>query len=200
MKIAFLLFSLSALASAADAPHALFDGQTLVGWRASADSKAWSVVDGAIRANGSCSHLFYQGDAKPYKNFELTLDVKSEPGANGGIYFHTAFQPNGWPSHGIEVQVNNTFPGADFRRTGSLLGLKDLLQSPAPDDRWFHVAISVRDRHATVKIDGKIVADYEQPAEGNDKTPVVGEGTFALQAHDPKSVVYYRNIEVKRLP
>ena len=27
----------------------------------------------------------------------------------------------------------------------------------------------------------------------------LGEGTFALQAHDPKSVVRYRNIRVKRL-
>jgi hypothetical protein len=26
------------------------------------------------------------------------------------------------------------------------------------------------------------------------------EGTMAIQAHDPKSVVYYRNIRVKRLP
>jgi len=28
----------------------------------------------------------------------------------------------------------------------------------------------------------------------------VGEGTFALQAHDPGSTVMYRNIKVKRLP
>ena len=28
----------------------------------------------------------------------------------------------------------------------------------------------------------------------------IGEGTFALQAHDPGSTVMYRNIKVKRLP
>ena len=28
----------------------------------------------------------------------------------------------------------------------------------------------------------------------------LGEGTFALQAHDPKSVVYYKNIYIKELP
>ena len=27
----------------------------------------------------------------------------------------------------------------------------------------------------------------------------LGEGTFALQAHDPKSVIHYKNIRVKRL-
>jgi len=28
----------------------------------------------------------------------------------------------------------------------------------------------------------------------------LAEGTFALQAHDPNSIVYFRNIEVKRMP
>jgi hypothetical protein len=28
----------------------------------------------------------------------------------------------------------------------------------------------------------------------------LGEGTFALQAHDPDSKVYFRNLKVRRLP
>jgi hypothetical protein len=27
----------------------------------------------------------------------------------------------------------------------------------------------------------------------------LGEGTFALQAHDPKSIIHYKNVRVKRL-
>ncbi|MEM1069922.1 MAG: DUF1080 domain-containing protein, partial [Planctomycetota bacterium] len=33
----------------------------------------------------------------------------------------------------------------------------------------------------------------------NDFERRLGEGTFALQAHDPKSVVYFRNLSVKKL-
>jgi hypothetical protein len=47
--------------------------------------------------------------------------------------------------------------------------------------------------------------DYEEPADkkpfSNDFERRLGEGgTFALQAHDPHSTVYYKNIRVKRLP
>ena len=31
----------------------------------------------------------------------------TRPGANSGIYFHTAFQPTGFPATGFEVQVAN---------------------------------------------------------------------------------------------
>ncbi len=50
-----------------------------------------------------------------------------------------------------------------------------------------------------VKLNGKKVIDYTEP-EGKEGTVKLSHGTFALQAHDPKSVVYFRNIRVKRLP
>ena len=34
----------------------------------------------------------------------------TEPGSNGGVYFHTEYQPQGWPRKGFEVQVNQTTP------------------------------------------------------------------------------------------
>jgi hypothetical protein len=34
---------------------------------------------------------------------------------------------------------------------------------------------------------------------GADFTRKIDQGTFGLQAHDPGSVVYYKNIRVKRL-
>jgi len=47
------------------------------------------------------------------------------------------------------------------------------------------------------------VIEWEQPADakpGGNFERVLGEGTFALQGHDPGSTVLYRNIRVKRLP
>ena len=56
----------------------------------------------------------------------------------------------------------------------------------------------------TIKLNDKVVVNYEEPAgkEAFDEKfeRRLGSGTFALQAHDPESTVYYKNIRVKRLP
>jgi len=39
----------------------LFDGETLAGWKANESPGTWSVVGGAIVADGPVSHLFYVG-------------------------------------------------------------------------------------------------------------------------------------------
>lgn len=87
----------------------LMDGKTFTGWqRAKESPETWQIVDGAFVAHGARCHLFYIGDGVPYRKFELKVEVRSEPGSNGGIYFHTAYQDTGWPTAGFETQVNNT--------------------------------------------------------------------------------------------
>ena len=51
-----------------------------------------------------------------WTNFELKADVLTRHGANSGIYFHTEFQPEGWPDKGYEVQVNNTHTDQEAHR------------------------------------------------------------------------------------
>ena len=53
-----------------------------------------------------------------------------------------------------------------------------------------------------IKVNDKVVVDYTEPEDataGKDFTRKLDKGTFALQAHDPGSTVYFRNIRVKRL-
>src|SRR6185369_4364920 len=76
----------------------IFDGKTMNGWKTATENPTtWSIQDGALVAHGERCHLFYVGDSKPFKDFELKVDVMTEPGSNGGIYFHTKYQENGWP-------------------------------------------------------------------------------------------------------
>jgi hypothetical protein len=180
----------------------LTDGKTFDGWKASENEDTWSIKDGAFVAHGPRSHLFYVGDKKPFKNFELKVDVMTEPNSNGGIYIHSRYQPEGWPRYGYEIQVNNTYE-SDPRKTGSIYSVKDVMRkSPAKDNEWFTEHIIVKDKTITVKVDGKTVAEFTEEAgrkAGRDFTRKLDEGTFALQAHDPKSVVRYKNIRVKPL-
>jgi hypothetical protein len=180
----------------------LFDGKSFAGWKASENKDSWKIVDGELVCHGPRSHLFYDGDLKPFKSFEFKADVMTTRGSNSGIYFHTRFQPIGWPQYGYEVQVNNTH--TDPKKTGGLYAVKDVFEAPAKDGEWFEMHIAVQGKRAVIKVDGKTVVDYTEPADQKPPTEgfirVISEGTFALQAHDPDSVVHYKNIRVKKLP
>lgn len=179
----------------------LFDGKTLNGWKINERPESWKIVDGAIVANGDRSHLFYVGDDKPFVNFELRVDVMTEKNSNGGIYFHTRFQPEGWPKYGFEAQVNNTYE-KDPQKTGSLYAVKSVLEKHVPDDAWYTETIIVKGKNVKIKINDKVVVDYDEPEglqPGKDFTRKIEQGTFALQAHDPGSRVHFKNIRVKRL-
>jgi hypothetical protein len=181
----------------------LFDGKSLNGWKVGDNASTFSVRDGAIVANGPVAHLFYVGDVKnhDFKNFEFKAEVMTTPGSNSGIYFHTSYQDSSWPKKGYEVQVNNSHE--DWRRTGSLYAIQDVKEVYVKDNEWYTESVTVKDKHITIKINDKTVVDYEEPEnvqrEAGMEQRVLSSGTFALQGHDPKSKVYFKNIEVKPL-
>jgi hypothetical protein len=179
----------------------LFDGTSLAGWQANENAGSWSVRDGAIVCKGPRSHLFYVGadPAAParFRNFHLKAEVLTKPVANSGIFIHTAFQPDGWPARGYEVQVNNS--QQDPVRTGSLYNVVKTFTPPAKDDTWFTMEVVVNGKAVGVKVDDTVLYEFVEP-EGVTGTRRLSEGTFALQAHDPGSEVHYRNLRVKRLP
>lgn len=182
----------------------LFDGKTLNHWRASENPSTFSVADGMIMVHGPRAHLFYEGPVlnHTFKNFELQVKLKTTPGSNSGIFFHTAYQDSGWPSKGYEVQVNNSH--TDWRRTGSLYAVQDVKEVYVKDNEWYTETIRVEGRRVTVKINDRTVVDYTEP-EGIEKEEGraqkrLGSGTFALQGHDPESKVFYKEVKLRPLP
>lgn len=181
----------------------IFNGNNLDGWKVGENAASFKVVDGTIQVAGPRAHLFYDGPVKNhmFKNFEFRAQVKTKPGANSGIYIHTTYQEGGWPSKGYEVQVNNSH--TDWKRTGSLYDIQDVKETYVKDDEWYTEYIKVEGKHITIKINDKTVVDYEETDA--DKRPegmknrILSSGTFALQAHDPKSVIFYKDIQVRPL-
>lgn len=180
----------------------LTDGKSFEGWKINENPDSWRLEEGVFVAKGERSHLFYVGDDKPFKNFEFKAKVMCEPNANGGIYFHTQFQPDGWPKHGYEAQVNNTH--GDRKKTGGLYDVKDVLDnSPAKDNEWFDYHVKVEGKTIVITINGKETVNYTEPEgkqPGRQFTRVLTEGTFGLQCHDPGAAVRYKDIQVRRLP
>src|SRR5262249_38911841 len=150
--------------------------------------------------------LFYVGeDGKAdFKNFELTVDVKTQNGANSGVYFHTAYQDQSWPDKGFEVQVLNVRGGdggyIENKLTGSLYAVRNVYKPLVKDDEWFTLRVTVTGKRVRTWVNDILLVDYLEPSPAPDIPDHLGRkldhGTFALQCHDPHSKAFYRNLRV----
>ncbi|MEM9017906.1 MAG: DUF1080 domain-containing protein, partial [Verrucomicrobiota bacterium] len=200
----------------------LFNGKDLTGWTASKENPdCYTVADGALVVKGGRGHLFYTGDANggEFTDFHLKVRAKTMPGANSGVYFHTAVQDEGWPNQGYEAQVNSTHK--DPKKTGSLYGVKNIIvlaegqeppkggdhdqreAAPSTDGEWFDYDIIVKGKHIAIQVNGETTVDYTEPEGGpgvkNSPGRKLSSGTFGIQAHDPDSEVHYERFAVKAL-
>ena len=236
LHAALVLFTSGSLVAETPQPEegfvSLFDGKTLDGWKVGENADMFQVHDGLIvmecpATTQSPAHLFYVGDVAhhDFKNFDLKVDVMTSPTANSGIYFHTKYQEAGWPEFGMECQIDNSH--GDWRRTGSLYGIKNLSwgpqkppknnkqdvtvlpKAPVTDNVWYTQEIIYRNGLITIKLDGRTMLEYKLPqADVEHKLPTqrtwLPQGTFALQGHPPMpghiSKACFKNIRIKISP
>ncbi|GAB3887884.1 DUF1080 domain-containing protein [Spirosoma agri] len=187
----------------ADGWVSIFNGKNFDGWKVTEESPGtFTVQDGAIVVAGPRAHLFYEGPVgnHNFRNFEWKAQVKTMPGSNSGMFIHTAYQPSGWPSKGYEIQVNQTH--TDWRKTGSVYALQDVKEVFVKDDEWYTEHIIVQGKKVTIKLNDKTINEYMEPdsiSQGKSMKKL-SSGTVALQGHDPKSKVYFKDIQLKVLP
>jgi hypothetical protein len=167
----------------------LFNGKDLSGWKTHPDDKAkWAVEDGLLVGRGLKGHLFSErGD---YENFVYRVEAMINNHGNSGQYFRTAYGKS-FPK-GYEAQINSTH--GDPVRTGSLYNFVKVLDQLHKPDEWFTQEVTAIGNHIVIKVNGKTTVDFVDPKNTYTK------GHFALQQHDPGTVVKFRKIEVKELP
>ena len=90
----------------------LFDGSNINKWNI---SEGVTAEDNILSLKGTESQAILKNGK--YKNFALTMEVKTQPGAKGSVYFHTDQSLN----KGYRVAINNdrTDP-VWWKMTGSL--------------------------------------------------------------------------------
>ncbi len=211
--LSIILLSIAGAAQAGDW-ISMFNGKDLSGWRVNQIPGAFTVVDGAIKAHcrdaKQKSHLFYVGEKEEglvrFKDFEFEATVRSEPGSNSGIFFHTDMTPRDAKHHlrnGYEVQLNSS--QKEKRKTGSLYAIKDLAKSPVDETKWFKVRIRVQGKRIVVHLNGEQIIDYTEPNKPERPKNREGRllnpkgGAIALQGHDPNSVFYFKDLRIRRL-
>jgi hypothetical protein len=178
----------------------LFNGKDLTGWKVYPKGTGkWKVEDGAIVGTGNASHLFSErGD---YKNFRFRVEAKINDKGNSGQYVRTKFEA-GFPT-GFEAQINATH--GDRVKTGSLYpdgrqkDMRDVksnivLKAAHEPDEWFTQEVICVGPKVTILVNGKKTVEWTDPKYR------FKQGHFAIQQHDPGSVVHVRKAEVVELP
>jgi type 1 glutamine amidotransferase len=167
----------------------LFNGKDLTGWKTHPDDKAkWEVKDGVLIGTGEKGHLFSErGD---YENFRYRMEAKINDHGNSGQYFRTSFGPS-FPK-GYEAQINSTH--RDPVRTGSLYNFVKVYKMLVPPDEWFTQEVIADGNHIIIKVNGKTTVDYV------DEKKTYMKGHFAIQQHDPGTIIQVRKVEVMELP
>jgi len=161
----------------------IFNHTDLTGWETFGEAK-WEVKDGVLTGSGGQGHIFSKAS---YDNLMLRTSVRISKNGNSGVYFRTQGIQQ-WPV-GYEAQVDNHDPN---NPTGSIYGMHKARKLLTRDGDWFTMQVTADGPHIVVEVNGETVVDAQ-----NTKFQ---RGPIALQAHDPRSVVEYRNVEIKPLP
>ncbi len=195
--------------------RSLFDGKTTAGWRNYGKkdiSDGWAVRDSALTRVGAAGDIITN---EQFRNFELTIDWKVEPGGNSGIFYRASEDSDDiyWNAPEMQVLDDAKHPDGQSRLTaaGAAYGLY-----PAPagvvhaGGEWNSARLVVNGNHVEHWLNGVKLLEYELGSpdwEAKVKAskfaphPRFGrnaEGHIGLQDHG--DVVAYRNIKLRVLP
>jgi len=158
----------------------------------------WQVKDGMIVGGGPASHIFSEVEAE---DCVFRVEAKINDKGNSGMYFRTKFGP-GFPA-GYEVQINATH--RDPIRTGSLypaggLGkykneiVAVMDKAGHKPDEFFTQEVTAVGDEITIKVNDKVTLN-----KWKDPNKTFTKGHFALQGHDPGSVMTFKKVEYQPL-
>ena len=193
----------------------LFDGTTTAGWRSYGKdslSSGWVVQDGALTRTGAGGDIISNDE---FKNFELSIDWKIEPGGNSGIFYRASEEKDEIYWNAVEMQVLDDAKHPDGQNPLQSAGAAyDLYPAPRghvkPGGEWNSARLVVNGNHVEHWLNGFKMADYEiGSADWNSKVaaskfkphPQFGrntQGHIGLQDHG--NIVAYRNIKIRVLP
>jgi hypothetical protein len=199
-----LLLHLSAGATAAEKPVALFNGKDFTGWEGDT-AKTWRIEDGAI-VGGSLETTVSRNEflctKRTYGDFELKVKFKlvgDQAKANAGIQFRTKRIPNHHEVSGYQADVGQKYWGAlyDESRRKKVLAQPDaatLKDAVKPDD-WNEYTIRCEGPRIRLWLNGKLTVDYTEKDKGIDRDGVIG-----VQIHGgAKAKALYKDIRIVEL-
>ncbi len=205
----------------------LFNGVDFDGWRqcnGTAMPANWVIEDGAMKVftapgrkpgQGAGGDILY--GVRKFRNFELSIDWKTEKAGNSGIFYNVREVP-GQPIYyaAPEVQVLDNVDATDNKIESHLAGsLYDMLaadpKTVKPAGEWNTIVIRVENGKVTHTQNGTKVVEYtlwtpewDQLVENSKFKTFPGftegiarEGYIGLQGHG--YAIWFRNVKIREL-
>lgn len=189
----------------------LFNGKDASGWEQIGPGK-FVIEEGSLKTTGGMGMLMFSGEK--FQNVVLRVVYKVQDNdANSGVFIRLPVKPND-PWHavntGYEVQIDGglRYFHDDYHTTGCLYSLTKARSYPqkAPG-QWNTMEITLDGLRTVVFVNDKKVTDYYEgdivPIEKRWFEPDRGmrpqEGYIGLQNHDPESIVFFKEIAVKKI-
>ncbi len=210
MRSLLVSLALAALGAPAAFPEQLFNGKDLTGWEliSRGDKPSFVIENGILHTTGTEGDAVFVGHKIGHATIHVVYTMSNEKG-NSGVFIRIPVIPKSEDTainQGIEVQIDNR--DNDYHCTGVLYSMTKALARPykAPGE-WNTMDITIDGQRTIVKVNGVLVTDYDgqspvppkmHPWEP-DRHPRPDEGYIALQAHDPSSVISFKEVSVEPL-
>jgi hypothetical protein len=205
MKYLFALLLATATLQAADWKP-LFNGKDLTGWEMVGRGR-FVIEDGMLKTEGGMGLLWYKPEKFGNTTIRVVFKTVGERG-NSGVYIRIPEPPKDpWYAvhNGYEVQIESK--GDDWHSTGALYSLSKVTsRNQKPSGEWNTMEITLKGQKTIVSVNGQVVNEFDgnQPVPERKQwfEPVRGPrpdaGYIGLQNHDAKSVIYFKEVSVKK--
>jgi hypothetical protein len=204
MRAIWLLLAAGACLAADFKP--LFNGKDLSGWVMVGPGR-FVIEDGLMKTEGGMGLLYWSREKFGNATLRVVYKTASER-ANSGVFIRLPELPSDpWYAvhNGYEVQIDAA--GDDWHCTGALYSLSKVSRrAQKPQGEWNTMDIVLDGQKTIVFLNGEKVNEFEgsQPVPPRKMwyEPVRGPrpdmGYVGLQNHDARSVVYFREVSVKK--
>ncbi len=148
--------------------------------------------------SGVYIHTKYQTEGWPEAGYECQVNSsQKDPKKTGSLYgvvnlFVDPPDGSGTEEFAPYLLVNKL--GTNMR----------IPKSPSTDGEWFDYHITVEGKRILLKVNGVTTVDFTEPDGWEGPNPKMAgrklsSGTIALQAHDPGSTVFYKDLKIRPL-
>ncbi len=184
----------------------LFNGKDLTGWEMVGPGR-FVVENGALKTEGGMGLLWYKGERFGNATVRVVFKPMGER-ANSGVFIRLPEPPpDPWFAvhNGYEVQIDAA--GDEWHSTGAIYSLSKAQQGfQKPSGQWNTMDIVLKGQQTTVFLNGHKINDFDgaQPVPERKRWfesvrgPRPDAGYIGIQNHDAKSLVYFKQVSVKK--
>jgi surface antigen len=196
---ALSLFALAACGTKTPRWTSLMPDPEFSNWRTVNDQPDPEATPEEIVISGNKVMVYGPADTEAplpeFRNFVLKARVLTTPDAASSLWIHHGTQ------YGYEIPLGNRRLDGGLLQRGSLVNVRNVYKSMAPDGEWFDLEVAVRGKNITVAVGGVPTVDYVEPAEPYrlmEDMARLGAGTFVVDSYE--GTTRLRDVQMQTLP